>query len=159
MAVYWRADSRKHMGHGAYIAPDWTADYLHREAILLLNELAKKDNKVYHNLPDEEQARYKILLQKELRTNTFDEASNTIVISPERARVQRELAVYYEKLFMGDPSMNKLRDAYAIPVNTVKDIGRMEKMNAFLHGAHGCVLPVVLGIMLLIPTIGRMMSW
>lgn len=99
------------------------------------------------------------MLQKELRTNTFDEASNTIVISPERARVQRELAVYYEKLFMGDPSMNKLRDAYAIPVNTVKDIGRMEKMNAFLHGAHGCVLPVVLGIMLLIPTIGRMMSW
>ena len=71
------------------------------------------------------------MLQKELRTNTFDEASNTIVISPERARVQRELAVYYEKLFMGDPSMNKLRDAYAIPVNTVKDIGRMEKMNAF----------------------------
>lgn len=118
-------------GHGAYIAPDWTADYLHREAVLLLDELAKKDNKVYHNLPDEEQARYKILLQKELRTNTFDEASNTIVISPERAKVQRELAAYYEKLFMGDPSMNKLRDAYAIPVNTVKDIGRMEKMNAF----------------------------
>ena len=29
-------------GHGAYIAPDWTADYLHREAILLLNELAKR---------------------------------------------------------------------------------------------------------------------
>jgi nitric oxide reductase subunit B len=114
-------------GHGAYIAPDWTADYLHREAVLLLDELAKKDNKVYHNLPDEEQARYKILLQKELRTNTFDEASNTIVISPERAKVQRELAAYYKKLFMGDPSMNKLRDAYAIPVNTVKDIGRMEK--------------------------------
>jgi nitric oxide reductase subunit B len=118
-------------GHGAYIAPDWTADYLHREAVLLLDELAKKDNKVYHNLPDEEQAKYKILLQKELRTNTFDETSNTIVISPQRAKVQRELAVYYEKLFMGDPSMDKLRNAYAIPVNTIKDIGRMEKMNAF----------------------------
>ncbi|MDE5451019.1 cbb3-type cytochrome c oxidase subunit I, partial [Elizabethkingia meningoseptica] len=118
-------------GHGAYIAPDWTADYLHREATLLLNELAKKDGKIYHNLPDEEQAKYKTLLQKELRTNTFDEASNTIVISPERAKVQRELAVYYKKLFMGDPSMAKLRDAYAIPANTIKDIGRMEKMNAF----------------------------
>ena len=79
------------------------------------------------------------MLQKELRTNTFDEASNTIVISPERARVQRELAVYYEKLFMGDPSMNKLRDAYAIPVNTVKDIGRMEKMNAFCMEHMVCI--------------------
>ena len=42
MAVYWRANSRKHLGHGAYIAPDWTADYLHREAVLLLDELAKR---------------------------------------------------------------------------------------------------------------------
>ena len=24
-------------GHGAYVAPDWTADYLHREALFLLD--------------------------------------------------------------------------------------------------------------------------
>ena len=33
-------------GHGAYIAPDWSADYLHRESLLLLDELAKKDGKI-----------------------------------------------------------------------------------------------------------------
>ena len=87
----------------------------------------KKDNKVYHNLPDEEQARYKILLQKELRTNTFDETSNTIVISPQRAKVQRESGLLRKLSLWGDPSMDKLRNAYAIPVNTVKDIGRMQK--------------------------------
>ena len=27
-------------GHGAYVAPDWTADYLHRESELMLNALA-----------------------------------------------------------------------------------------------------------------------
>jgi nitric oxide reductase subunit B len=32
-------------GHGAYIAPDWSADYLHRESLLLLEELAKKEGK------------------------------------------------------------------------------------------------------------------
>lgn len=118
-------------GHGAYIAPDWTADYLHREALLLLDELAKKDGKIYKQLPDEEQAKYKTLLQKELRTNTFDEGTNTITFSPERAKVQKELAVYYTKLFMNDPSMAKLRDAYAIPVNSIKDKDRMNDMNAF----------------------------
>ncbi|QCX52376.1 nitric-oxide reductase large subunit [Elizabethkingia sp. JS20170427COW] len=118
-------------GHGAYIAPDWTADFLHREAELLLVELAKKDGKVYKDLPDEEQAKYQTLLKKELRTNTFDEKTNTITISPERAKVQQELFQYYTKLFMGDPSMAKLRDAYAIPTHTVKDIDRMNKMNAF----------------------------
>lgn len=118
-------------GHGAYIAPDWTADYLHREAILLLNELAHKDGKIYKELPDEEQAKYKALLQKELRTNTLDENNKTITLSPERARVQEVLADHYSKLFMGDPSMAKLRDAYAIPKNTIKDQNRMDKMNAF----------------------------
>ena len=107
-------------GHGAYIAPDWSADYLHRESLLLLEELAKKDGKIYKDLPDDEQAKYQVLLKKELRKNTLVEATNTIVISPERAKVQAELADYYAKIFMNAPEMAKLRDQYAIPKNTVK---------------------------------------
>src|SRR5690606_3027860 len=96
-------------GHGAYIAPDWSADYLHRESLLLLEELAKKDGKIYKDLSDDEQAKYQVLLKKEIRKNTLDEATNTIVISPERAKVQAELAKYYAKIFMDDPEMTKLR--------------------------------------------------
>jgi len=122
-------------GHGAYIAPDWSADYLHRESLLLLEELAKKDGKVYKDLPDDEQARYKVLLKKELRKNTLDEKTNTIVISPERAKVRAALAEYYAKIFMNAPEMAKLRDQYAIPKNTVKTAERMAKMNAFFSWA------------------------
>ncbi|WP_312822837.1 nitric-oxide reductase large subunit [Epilithonimonas sp.] len=122
-------------GHGAYIAPDWSADYLHREALLLLDELAKKDGKIYKDLPDDEQARYKVLLKREIRKNTLDEATQTIVISPERAKVQAELADYYAKIFMNDAEMNQLRDHYAIPKNTVKTEERMAKMNAFFSWA------------------------
>ncbi|WP_426479127.1 nitric-oxide reductase large subunit [Chryseobacterium sp. CBSDS_008] len=122
-------------GHGAYIAPDWSADYLHRESLLLLDEIAKKDGKVYKDLPDDEQAKYKVLLKKELRKNTLDEKTNMIVISPERAKVQAELAEYYAKIFMNAPEMAKLRDEYAIPKNTVKTADRMAKMNAFFSWA------------------------
>lgn len=118
-------------GHGAYIAPDWTADYLHREAVLLLKNLAGKDGKNYDSLPEEEQVKYQVLLKKELRTNTFDEDKKEIIISNERAKVQAELASYYAKLFMGDPSMEKLRDQYAIAKHTIKDPERMKQMNAF----------------------------
>lgn len=31
-------------GHGAYIAPDWNADYLHRESVLMLKKLAERDS-------------------------------------------------------------------------------------------------------------------
>src|SRR6478735_103390 len=30
-------------GHGSYVAPDWTADWLHREAIFILDRWATSD--------------------------------------------------------------------------------------------------------------------
>lgn len=122
-------------GHGAYIAPDWSADYLHREALLLLQELAKKDGKEYSKLPDEEQAKYLVQLKKELRKNTVNENDNSIIISPERAKVHEDLAVYYSKIFMNSAEMDQLRNHYAIPKNTVKTEERMAKMNAFFSWA------------------------
>ena len=31
-------------GHGAYVAPDWSADWLHRECVWLLNHWSEKDH-------------------------------------------------------------------------------------------------------------------
>ena len=118
-------------GHGAYIAPDWNADYLHRETEMLLDLLAQKDGKTYKDLPEDEQAKYLVQLRKELRTNTYDAASGVITFSPERAQVARALADYYTKLFMDDPSMDHVRKSYAIPKGAIKDPARMAQMNAF----------------------------
>ena len=44
-------------GHGAYLAPDWSADYLHREAQILLSELSQEYyKKDYNRLNKSEQA-------------------------------------------------------------------------------------------------------
>ena len=118
-------------GHGAYIAPDWNADYLHRETEMLLDLFAQKDGKTYKDLPEDEQAKYLVQLRKELRTNTYDAASGVITFSPERAQVARALADYYTKLFMDDPSMDHARKSYAIPKGAIKDPARMAQMNAF----------------------------
>ena len=118
-------------GHGAYIAPDWNADYLHRETEMLLELFAQKDGKTYKDLPEDEQAKYLVQLRKELRTNTYDAASGVITFSPERAQVARALADYYTKLFMDDPSMDHARKSYAIPKGAIKDPARMAQMNAF----------------------------
>jgi nitric oxide reductase large subunit-like protein len=118
-------------GHGAYTAPDWNADYLHRETEMLLDLFAQKDGKTYKDLPEDEQAKYLVQLRKELRTNTYDAASGVITFSPERAQVARALADYYTKLFMEDPSMDHVRKSYAIPKGAIKDPARMAQMNAF----------------------------
>jgi nitric oxide reductase subunit B len=128
-------------GHGSYVAPDWSADWLHREAEYILNSYAKaNENMAFSDLSKEKQAMYKIRLQEELRTNTFKDANGDLVVSPLRAAAISEISKHYHGLFMNDPSMAKLRDAYAIPENTIKSDDRMAKMDAFFFWtAWACV--------------------
>ena len=119
-------------GHGSYVAPDWSADWLHREAEFILNYWADTTyHKPFRDIPDEDQAMLKVRLQKELRTNTYDASTDKTVVSPLRAAAIMAVGEHYAGLFMNDPEMVTLRDNYAIPPNTIKDPERMAKMNAF----------------------------
>ena len=82
----------------------------------------------------------KVRLQKELRTNTYETSSDNTVVSALRAAAIKAVGEHYSGLFMNDPAMEKLRDNYAIPPNTIKDPERMAKMNAFFFWtAWSCV--------------------
>ncbi len=119
-------------GHGSYVAPDWSADWLHREAMFILNYWAKAEfNTDYNSLNNEQKAVYQIRIQKELRTNTYNADNKTITVSAVRDSAIKSLSVYYTKLFMDDPSMAATRSAYALKTNTIKDPQRMHKMTAF----------------------------
>ncbi len=59
-------------GHGAYVAPDWSADWLHREATWFLDHWASESGKSYDQLAPEVQAALRVLLQKEIRANTYN---------------------------------------------------------------------------------------
>src|SRR5215204_5301509 len=72
-------------GHGSYVAPDWTADYLHREALFILDEWSGGQYS-RGGLPSEQQAMLKQRLQDLLRTNTYDAPSNSIRVDPIRQR-------------------------------------------------------------------------
>jgi len=123
-------------GHGSYVAPDWSADWIHKEAEFMLDELAnEKFQSKFSSLSDENQAMLKVLLQKDLRRNTYDESTQTITISALRMKAILNNSAYYTGLFMGDPKMEKDRNAYAITENAVKDPDRMRKMNAFFFWA------------------------
>ena len=128
-------------GHGSYVAPDWSADWLHREAEFILNYWADTTfHKPFKDIPEEDQAMLKVRLQKELRTNTYNAETDQTVVSPLRAAAIKAVGEHYAGLFMNDPDMVTLRDNYAIPPNTIKDPDRMAKMNAFFFWtAWSCV--------------------
>ena len=123
-------------GHGAYVAPDWTADWLHREAVALLDIFSQREhNTNYDSLTPEQQAPLRERLKTELRANTYNAATGNLTISPDRAAAVATVSAHYASLFGDDPKSLALREAYAIPNNAIKDAGRQRQMNAFFFWA------------------------
>lgn len=119
-------------GHGAYQAPDWSADWLHKEAMFILNKLAYiSDSTSYAKLSEERQASLKITLQKELRKNSYNEESKILTVSDLRAEAIADNSKYYSGLFTNDPERDAERDVYSIPENSLKDPERVRLLNAF----------------------------
>ena len=102
-------------GHGAYTAPDWTADWLHREALFLLTPgPMRRPACPYDRLDSERQAVLRARLQADMRTNTFDEATGAIVLSEDRARAIQAVQNHYTDLFGDAPDLADLRESYAM---------------------------------------------
>ena len=119
-------------GHGAYLAPDWSADWLHKEAVYILNKLAlKQDGIPYDQLSDERKAFLKIVLQKELRKNTYDPLTGILTVSELRAEAIASNSKFYGGLFTNDPAQSGLRNSYSIPENALKDPQRVPLLNNF----------------------------
>jgi nitric oxide reductase subunit B len=119
-------------GHGAYQAPDWSADWLHREALFMLDRISlDKTGKKYNQLSEDEQASIKVRLRQDIRKNTYDRSTGSITVSSARAEAIRQNSDYYKGLFTNNPQMHKERDAYSIPENLLKDPERVNQLNAF----------------------------
>jgi len=113
-------------GHGAYVAPDWSADWLHRESNILLDTWAHRDGTAnFAALNVEQQAVLKARLVTEIRTNTYDAGANRVTLSADRAAAYRQLAAYYSDLFAAG------RKEYAIPRGALTNTAKQQQLAAF----------------------------
>ncbi|HEY0682289.1 MAG TPA: nitric-oxide reductase large subunit [Steroidobacter sp.] len=120
-------------GHGSYVAPDWTADWLHREAVAWLDIDARRETShAYSKLPEDTQAAFAARLQPRIRKNTYDASNDTVTISTDRALAMAQVAAHYESLFSNDPATLELRKAYAMKDNTVLTSEHRAALNAFI---------------------------
>ncbi|HBN52595.1 MAG TPA: nitric oxide reductase large subunit [Stenotrophomonas sp.] len=120
-------------GHGGYVAPDWGADWLHREAEAVLDIWARREAGAenYKALDEATQAAYAKRVQTLLRPNTYDAVDGTIVVDNDRAEAMATVAAHYESLFSADPATAELREAYAMRNDTVPDAGHRRELTAF----------------------------
>lgn len=80
-------------GHGAYLGPDFTADYLHRAAEFMGSG---------HDRPLSAGPSAQEAVVAELRENTYRASDGTLTWSPLRAAAHRKLIDYYGSLFQAE---------------------------------------------------------
>ncbi|KFN45000.1 nitric-oxide reductase large subunit [Arenimonas oryziterrae] len=119
-------------GHGALVAPDWSADWLHREAVAWLDLRAQRQfGQGYARLDAGTQAKLQAELKPDIRRNGYDAGTGTLTIDDERAQAMAQVAAHYESLFSNDPATDKLRETYAMKDNTVDSPEHRRQLTAF----------------------------
>ena len=113
-------------GHGSYVAPDWTADWLHREAMFILDHWANEAfGSNYEELDEEQRAQLSGRLTHLMRANTYDPATKTLTIDPLRAAAFEANFKHYADVFSNG------KTDYAIPAGAVTDETRLRHLSAF----------------------------
>ncbi len=102
------------LGHGAYLGPDWTADYLRRSTDHTLKAFQ-----------DEGRQDPTIAVRDEYRTNRYDKATETIVYTDAQVAAFEDLQTHYAAYFGPDAPK------YGLLKNTVKTPEEVHNLTAF----------------------------
>jgi nitric oxide reductase len=123
------------LGHGAYQAPDWTADFLHRELVAWLDLTAQAEyQKKFDELNVEQKAVLLARLKQEYREQSPMDSSGTVKLSDTRAKAIEQVSQYYIDLYGGDTSneaLNKTRESFAMRTNTLPDAEARKHLSQF----------------------------
>lgn len=105
-------------GHGALQAPDWSADWLHREALSTIDLMGGDTDRYI----------------EEVRANTYDEGSDEAVITKERAKAVKKQMDFYVALFTGadGEGLAKFRRLHALKDVTLTDEAKAKHLVAFV---------------------------
>ena len=108
-------------GHGAYLGPDFTVDYLHRAALLSID--------FYNNLGSD---RARAATVADYKTNRYDSATNTLTFTAAQAHSFRELQKYYYGFFSEPTTKYGLRPA------AITDATEIQNLTAFFAWSAWC---------------------
>lgn len=101
-------------GHGAYLGPDFTADYLHRAALIAID---------FNGGPSSESAKEKTI--SDFKTNRYDPASGTLVYTDSQAEAFRTLTSHYGEFF-GSPTTK-----FGLRPSAISDPRQISQLTAF----------------------------
>lgn len=119
------------LGHGAYQAPDWTADWLHRELVTWLELSAQQQfGKAYEQLGEVQQAQLRAAMKVEYRQQSAVK-DGKVILSDTRIAAIKKTGKYYDGVYGNEPSLRKTRQAFAMKENTLPNPADRANLNHF----------------------------
>jgi len=122
-------------GHGSYLAPDWSADWLHREAVALLEiKIQNKFGASFESLAVEDQEAMHASLRIEMKKNSYSDSSGILSISPERREAIAIVAEHYGDIFQARDNIasETIREQYAFAKSMSLNDEDLHDLNAFV---------------------------
>ncbi|MFT5261133.1 MAG: nitric oxide reductase subunit B [Gammaproteobacteria bacterium] len=122
-------------GHGSYLAPDWSADWLHREAIAMLDISAKKAfNLPYSAISVVDQELLSTSLKHAIRENTYSPETGIIEISEQRRKAIELVAIHYALVFQASSTAEsqKIREQYAFSKSLSLSDDNLHALTSFI---------------------------
>jgi nitric oxide reductase subunit B len=101
-------------GHGAYLGPDFTADYLHRAAEMAVD---------YYGGTSSDAARQRTI--DDFKTNRYDRATGVLIYSAAQTDAFQKLTAYYAGFF-GTPTTK-----FGLRPNAITDPEKIRRLTAF----------------------------
>jgi len=94
-------------GHGSYLAPDWSADYLHRLGLYIaarlygldIDKAQKFTQQDFEKLDNVMRAEIGVKVAQEIKENRFDAQKNILIFSNYQTEAFKALGQYYTNLF------------------------------------------------------------
>jgi nitric oxide reductase subunit B len=117
-------------GHGAYLGPDYSAEYLHRLSEVTLDTIAtEKYGKLFAQLSPDEQSVASARTKTVLKENRYEPATRTLRLSP------GEVAAYRTQLSEWSEYFTRKDAAPGLPANYIQDPAELKALTAYFAWA------------------------
>ena len=117
-------------GHGAYLGPDYSAEYLHRLSEITRDTIATaKYGGLFAQLSQDQQSAVAAQTVAQLKENRYDPASRTLRLSP------GEVAAYHTELCEWSNYFTRKDAAPGLPANYIHDPAELKDLTAYFAWA------------------------
>ncbi|MCU0525812.1 MAG: nitric-oxide reductase large subunit [Elainella sp. Prado103] len=113
-------------GHGSYLAPDWTADVLHRWGLatagVLYNSDPNFEQSDWEALPEVDRAALQVRVQREFKTNRYDPETGVLLLTTAQTQGLQQVFADYQTLLSRGSAIHSIPSGWFTEPTEIRDV-------------------------------------